>query len=424
MTAIRFGTDGVRGRAGTFPITPAGARAIGRGVATWARGSRAPTVLVIRDPRASGPMLEDAVCEGIAEQGGRALRGGVLPTAGASCALAQHGFDAAIVITASHNPWHDNGLKVLARGGGKVLDPAPLEAAIANPGAPQPGGDVQPWSGGPAAWAGALPTVPLHGLRVLLDCASGAAWHVAKDALEARGAVVVRRDPAPDGENINRGVGALHPPSASEVGAQGCDLAICFDGDADRVMLVDAQAGLLDGDDLLWLLGQAGSFPMVGTVMSNGGLEAALGGRLLRAKVGDRHVAALMKETGAPIGAEPSGHVLFADGIPTGDGMVAALRALQAVRVNGVVTLPLPVGGWTRWPQAQASVRFTGSRVPLDGWPSLAAVGAAGNRFVVRYSGTEPKLRILVEGMGTGDCSPQAQVAAIAREFEERLAAR
>ena len=421
---IRFGTDGVRGQAGQFPIDPDGAAAIGRGVVAWARKDAPPRVLVIRDTRASGPALEQALCAGIVEQGGVGVLGGVLPTAAASCALARHPFDAAVVLTASHNPWTDNGLKVLARGGGKVLEPATLEAAIAEPGPALSAGATESWAGGEAAWAAFLPAVDLRGVRVLLDSASGAGFWVAHAALEARGAEVVRRDPVPSGENINAGTGALHPPSAAEVAAHGCVLAICLDGDADRVMLVDAKAGLLDGDDLLWLLSQDDTLPVVGTVMSNGGLGAALGPRLVRSKVGDRHVAAQMARTGAPRGAEPSGHVLFCDGMPTGDGLYTALRVLQAVSSDRSLGEGLPTGGWTRWPQASQSVRFSGERVALDGWPSLAAVETAGNRAVVRYSGTEPKLRILVEGMGSGPQAPDQQVAAIAAEFALRLAQR
>lgn len=424
MSRIRFGTDGVRGIAGQYPIDAEGSARIGRGVASWAWGEAPPRVLIIRDTRKSGPELEAAVCRGIVSQGGVAVRGGVLPTAAASCALALHGLDAAVVLTASHNPWTDNGLKVLARGGGKVLDPAALEMAIAAPRHPAQRGHVEDWSGGEDAWASFLPQVDLSGLRLLLDSASGAGFRVARTALLARGADVVQRDPLPDGENINQGTGALHPPSAAEVRERGCSLAICLDGDADRVMLVDGAAGLLDGDDILWLLSQGDSKPVVGTVMSNGGLEAALGERFHRAKVGDRHVAELMQRTSAPRGAEPSGHVLFSDGMPTGDGLYTALRVLGAVSAVRGSLLPLPTGGWTRWPQASESVRFSGERVPLDDWPSLRAVSEAGNRSVVRYSGTEPKLRVLVEGMGVGAEAPRVQVAAILAEFHKRLAQR
>ena len=422
---IRFGTDGVRGPAGTWPITPEGADAIGQGLATWAGGDAAPRIVVIRDPRASGAALADAVCAGIARGGGVALRGGVLPTAAASCIIADLGLDAGVVLTASHNPWTDNGLKVMVRGGGKLLDPASLEACFgrAVPSGVAPG-RVESLDQPAAAWHAALPDVDLAGLTVLLDAASGAGHVVAAEALRARGATVLRRDPTPDGRNINDGTGALHPPDPAEVRRAGADLAICLDGDADRVQLVDPDAGLLDGDDLLWLLGAGGSEPVVGTVMTNGGLEAALEGRLVRAPVGDRHVAEKMAEVGATIGAEPSGHVLFRDGMPTGDGLYAALRALQAVaRRTGRLT-PLPAGGWTRWPQVGTAVRFTGPRIDLAALHSLEGVRQSGQRAVVRYSGTEPKLRIMVEGMGTGSDAPAAHVERIAVEFRALLAAR
>jgi phosphoglucosamine mutase len=157
--------------------------------------------------------------------------------------------------------------------------------------------------------------------------------------------------------------------------------------------------------------------------MSNGGLEAALGGRLVRTPVGDKHVAAALARTGAQVGAEPSGHVLFQDGLPTGDGLYTALRVLATLAgAEGRPPLPLPAGGWTRWPVAQDAVRFQGDRVPLERLSSPAAAQAAGNRLVVRYSGTEPKLRILVEGQGAGDDAPAAWVARIRAEFEAALA--
>ena len=421
--SIRFGTDGVRGAAGEWPITPAGARAIGKAVAIWAhQGGAVPQVLVARDPRESGPALEEAVVAGIIDGGARALVGGVMPTAAASCAIAAHGLAAGVVLTASHNPWSDNGLKVLVAGGSKLLRPAALEAVF---GAARPPG-LSAGSAGPlpdplAPWRAAMPDLDLTGVTVLLDAASGAGYHAAVPVLEARGARVIRRDPAPTGHNINAGTGAMHPPTAAEVAATGADLCVCLDGDADRVVLVDPTSGVLDGDDLLWLLSQGSEGPLVGTIMSNGGLEAALGGRLVRAPVGDRYVAERMAESSARFGAEPSGHVLFADGMPTGDGLYSALRAMAAVAHGERARLPLPVGGWTRWPQVHHAVRFTGPRVPLDGLQTLDAVRRSGQRAVVRYSGTEPKLRIMVEGMGSGAQSPRSLVDEIAREFSALL---
>ena len=414
---IRFGTDGVRAEAGTWPLTEPGVHRMGRGIAAWAGGPGA-RIVVGRDPRESGPVLEAALIAGLVEGGARVIRLGVLPTAAVSCAAAAEGAQAGIMLTASHNPWHDNGVKVLLGSGRKPTDTARLEAAFLGAGAPG-GGTVEDHADGAAAWRAAMPDVDLGGMRILLDCASGAAHGHAARVLRERGADVVEHDPAPTGRNINDGVGALHPPGRGALADAGCPVGICLDGDADRIALVDGEHGLLDGDDLLWLLCGASEGPVVGTVMSNGGLEAALAGRLVRTPVGDKHVAAALQRTGAPVGAEPSGHVLFVDGLPTGDGLYTALRVLRTLAGGaGSPPLPLPAGGWTRWPVAQDAVRFTGERIPLDTLATPAAAEAAGNRLVVRYSGTEPKLRILVEGRGAGDGAPAAWVARIRAEFE------
>lgn len=383
MQPIKFGTDGVRGRFQEWPITTDGAREIGRAVAAWCE--RGP-VYVGRDTRASGTALADALIAGLNEGGSDAHDGGVMPTAAVSCAVASSGCGAGVVLTASHNPWHDNGIKVLDAGGRKPTDIARLEALFGC--APLPGGG-QRWT--PEAplgpWYAMMPDVDLSGLKILLDGAHGAASEAAPLVLEALGAAVVAVGCSPDGRNINDGVGATHPPTD----LQGCDLGICLDGDADRIILLDAQ-GILDGDDILWALAQGTDGPVVGTVMTNGGLERALGERLLRAKVGDKHVAALMRSSGASVGAETSGHVLFDDGMPTGDGLYAALRVLQ-------ITQNAPrVAGWSRLPVAKRNLRYVGARRPLASLTAPDAARAAGQRVIIRYSGTEPLLRILVEG--------------------------
>ncbi len=399
---IRFGTDGVRGRAGRFPIDPVGARAIGRGLAHWS-GGPGGAVVIGRDTRESGPELADAVAAGLMEGGIQVRDAGVLPTAAVSALVAATDAVAGVMITASHNPWHDNGIKILGADGTKPTGTAGLEAAFAS--APRPGGGGRVSAADPLGpWRLAMPRLDLSGTTVLLDAAHGAAAHAAPAVLEGLGATVIQRGCAPTGRNINEGVGALHPPGAAEVQAAGADLAICLDGDADRVLLVSPTHGLLDGDDMLWLLAQGTRGPLVGTVMSNGGLGAALGGRLRRSGVGDQKVAAEMRASGAQAGAEPSGHVLFADGLPTGDGLYAALRVLARCPTPG----ELPAPGWTRWPQAQHTVRHQGERLPLARIGAIAAAEAAGLRLVVRYSGTEPKLRILVEGPD----ADQAQVHA------------
>ena len=388
--AVRFGTDGVRGPAGRWPLTRAGAHLIGRAIAAWCgRGS----VVIGEDTRESSPDLSDALASGLVAGGATALDAGILPTAAVSCAVVDESAAAGVMITASHNPWADNGIKVLTAAGTKPSDAdiARLEALFDDP--PAPGGGRRAMLHDPArAWRESLPEVDLRGVRILVDCANGAAARHTPHILSRLGAEVVRRGCAPSGRNINDGVGALHPPSD----LQGCDLALCFDGDADRLAVVTASHGLLDGDDLLWIFSQDLPGPVVGTIMTNGGLERALGGRLLRAQVGDQNVAALMRQHGALVGAETSGHVLFADGPPTGDGLYAALRLLQGA--DGSPRLLFPLAGWRRLPTVQRNIRYEGARRPLEALQAPLQAQEDGHRVIIRYSGTEPVLRILVEG--------------------------
>ena len=275
---IQFGTDGVRGPVGHFPIDPAGAAQIGQGIASWAASGKGARVVVGMDSRLSGPDLAVALTQGLVRGGAEVRLAGVLPTAGVSALVAATDADAGVMITASHNPWTDNGIKVLGRDGTKPRDTAGLEAAFHHL-KTAPGGKVVVVEAPAAPWRGAMPKPDLTGRCVLLDAAHGAASHLAPAVLEALGARVVRRGCAPDGRNINAGVGAMHPPTAADVQAAGADFAICLDGDADRVLFVDPDRGVLDGDDILWMLSGQVDGPIVGTVMSNGGLEAALAGR-------------------------------------------------------------------------------------------------------------------------------------------------
>ena len=403
MQPIRFGTDGVRGRYGQWPITPEGARVIGRAVAAWC--GRRP-VVIGRDSRRSGPELVEGIIQGLIEGGSEARDGLVMPTAAVSCAVAASDSGAGIVVTASHNPWHDNGIKVLDADGRKPTDVSALEALFAT--APRPGGGEARTLADPLApWRAAMPVLDLTGVRILLDAAHGAASEAAPRVLRAMGAAVVTVGCSPDGRNINDGVGATHPPTD----LAGCDIGICLDGDADRLILLD-ESGILDGDDILWMLAGSVEGPVVGTVMTNGGLEQALSGRLLRAKVGDKHVAAMMRSSGAKVGAETSGHVLFDDGMPTGDGLYAALRVLTGP--DGRLQLPLRSGGWQRLPVAKRNLRYTGERRPLETLRTPDEARADGQRVIIRYSGTEPVLRILVEGERA-----QTWLSRIAAEFLE-----
>lgn len=375
---IQFGTDGVRGPVGAWPITAEGAHQIAQGVAHVV-GS---PVLVGWDTRASSATLAEAAIAGLREAGVEALSCGVLPTPALSVAVTAWSGAAGLMITASHNPWTDNGLKVVGPDGAKSLDEAALERAMAQTHAPARrlgGWRLLPDAARP--WREQLPKVDLRGRTLLLDCANGAAAPHAPGVLRALGATLRLVGCVPDGENINDGCGALHPPTD----LQDADLAIALDGDGDRLALVDAQ-GPMDGDDLLWILSRIVPGPVVGTTMCNGGLEAALGGRLHRVAVGDRHVAEGMARTGAKLGGEPSGHLLLADGPPTACGLHAALRVLQA---------GTPDRGWTRWPQARRDVR---DARPVAGLRAPAEAEASGHRVLVRASGTEPVVRVMVEG--------------------------
>ena len=380
--SIQFGTDGVRGPVGEWPLTPEGAEVIGCALGIWAGPNR--DVIIGMDTRESGPVLVEALSQGITRGGAHACLAGVLPTAGVSTAIVAHGAAAGAMVTASHNPWTDNGIKVMNSSGRKLEDIESMERLFGE----APSGSLgtcrhieQPAK----SWQQALPQVDLTGVKILLDCAHGSAHQLAPEALEQRGASLVRMGCSPNGKNINDGVGALHPPTPEDVLRADCDFAICLDGDADRVLLVEPSHGLINGDDFLWMLAGDGLTPVVGTIMSNGGLDAALQGRLIRAKVGDRHVAAAMTASSAALGAEPSGHILFSDGMPTGDGLYAALRLLGALplRADGRPDLSRACQGWNRWDQANRNLRFSGERIDLG---ALAEVERARSSGAARAS--------------------------------------
>lgn len=398
---IRFGTDGLRGRVNR-DITPEIAMSLGNAlVRTLAPLDGGPRIAVARDTRPSGPMLEAACIAGICAAGGEAVRLGVLPTSGVSALVVRHGFDGGIMVTASHNPASDNGLKSVDSTGRKIVGDTllRLESMLGGPllHADSPGGVRSLPEAGDDYVRAVLDAVPrgrwLAGSTLVLDTANGACVGLAARVLSALGARVLSIGDG-TGDRINDGCGALHPAwMAAAVRAHGASCGIALDGDGDRVTLADASGRILDGDAILWL-GASGEV-VVGTVMTNGGLEASLaerGIRLLRTAVGDSNVAIEMRATGATVGGEPSGHVLFSDGLPTADGLLAGLRALYP----GPETLAKRLDRLHLYPQEQAAVRAAPDRIRRCEAAS-STLRAAGARVIVRASGTEPVVRVLVE---------------------------
>src|SRR5919108_2815030 len=402
-----FGTDGVRGRVGEL-ITPELALSLGRAAAA-ASDSERPQVVIVRDTRESGAMLESALASGIAAAGGDAYLAGVLPTPAASVLVRRHGLDLAAVISASHNPWYDNGIKFFGPDGRKLEDDA--EAAIEERlGAPFDAGGA----GAIRVLDGALDDylreltatfrLDLSGLRVLLDCANGATYRAAPGAFRRLGASVETLADEPDGRNINAGCGSTHIEQLAErIDGSGADVGFAFDGDGDRVLAVDRTGRVRDGDELVALaarhLAAAGELAggVAVTVMTNYGLHAAMadeGIEVATTKVGDRYVIEELLERGWSFGGEQSGHLIWTDFAPTGDGIAAALLALRALGGRDLAE----VEPFERLAQRLENVELTEPGV-LDGatglWEAVEDEAAAldgRGRVLVRPSGTEPLL--------------------------------
>lgn len=415
MKRLYFGTDGVRGRVGGPVINAAFAARLGWAAAR-ARGQRGE-VLIGRDPRASSLALAQAVAHGLQAAGAAPRSLGVLPTPAVALAVRARGAGLGVMITASHNPAADNGIKFFAAGGLKLGDeeefaieahlPATVDAAPGNwieeDGLPAYRQSVQ----------GILPAGSLRGWRIVVDTAHGATCGSTPRVLRELGAELTVIGAAPDGTNINAGVGSEHPEKmAGLVAAGGCRLGLAHDGDGDRGLLCDERGGLLDGDEILAILAQDAlardAWPqrcVVVTVQSNLGLDAAVagwGGRLVRTPVGDRYVSAEMRRRGALLGGESSGHIISADLGPGGDGLTAALRVIAVMQRTGRPLSELRQA-LRKFPQGTRGLGVR-EKVPLADLPRLAeairaveaALGARG-RVLVRYSGTEAKLRLLVE---------------------------
>ncbi len=453
MTRRLFGTDGIRGVANTDPMTPEVAMRLGMAIAVRFRGGgtgvtggeRHGRIVIGKDTRLSGYMFETALEAGIVSMGADVLLCGPLPTPGIAFITSSMRADAGVVISASHNPYQDNGIKIFTRDGYKLPDEVEIEIETL-----MAGDELDHYRPGPADIGKAKKiddavgryvqflknTFPrdktLDGVRVVVDCANGAAYKVAPAVFSELGARVHSIGVEPDGRNINDRCGALHPEKMCEVvRARGADVGVALDGDADRVIFCDAAGRVIDGDAIMALCarrmlarGTLRENTLVSTVMSNIGLEravAAAGGRVVRTQVGDRYVVEEMRKHGYNLGGEQSGHLVFLDHMTTGDGVVAALAVLAAMLEEQKPLADL-AACMERSPQVLVNVQV-GAKKPLEGLHDVQQLidrvqrelGSDG-RILVRYSGTEAKVRVMVEG------PDETRIAAYAQEIASALA--
>lgn len=423
-----FGTDGVRGVANVYPMTSEMAMQIGRAAAyLFKNGSRRHRIVIGKDTRLSGYMIENALVAGICSMGVDVLQVGPLPTPGIAYITSSMRADAGVVISASHNPFQDNGIKFFFKDGFKLPDEIELKIEklifsekidSLRPVATEVGKAyrLDDAAGRYVVFLkSAFPKdLDLAGMKIVLDCANGAAYKVAPAVLEELGAEVILIGAKPNGTNINAGCGSLHPEVMSEaVKIHRADLGIALDGDADRVIFVDEFGNIVDGDQIMAICAtdmirqkKLRKNTLVATVMSNMGLDIAMrkaGGKVIKTDVGDRYVVEEMRKGGYNLGGEQSGHMIFLDHNTTGDGVLSALQLLAIIRRSGrslsdlaEVMIPLPQvlvnvrvsekRDVMEIPTAAALIKDTEAKLGLDG------------RILIRYSGTEPLLRIMIEG--------------------------
>jgi phosphoglucosamine mutase len=429
-----FGTDGVRGVANEPPMTPELALRLGRAIAYVARRdpNRPVRVVIGKDTRLSGYMLETALAAGICAMGGRVMLSGPVPTPAVAYLTTSMRADAGVVISASHNPFSDNGIKVFGPDGFKLVDEkeAEIERLLETDvidrerltgnriGAAE---RIEDARGRYVVYCkSTFPSdLSLNGLRVVVDAAHGAAYRVAPSVFTELGAEVFAIGCRPNGRNINRDAGAMHPEHVvNEVLHKRAHMGIALDGDADRVIVVDDRGQIVDGDAIMALLAtrmigadKLAKKTLVTTVMSNLGLERAIaraGGKLVRTAVGDRYVVEAMRAGGYNFGGEQSGHLVFLEHSSTGDGIICALQVLATMTREKRPLSDLAANVMDRVPQLLKNVILP-RRVPLQKMPKLLAAVkkvekalAKDGRVLVRWSGTEPKLRIMVEGEDAG----------------------
>lgn len=442
-----FGTDGIRGTAGRYPLDAATVERIGLALAWTLReeeGAETPRVVVGRDTRESGETLEEALVRGISDGGGEVVITGIVTTPAVAYLTPSAGFDAGVMISASHNPYRDNGIKIFSRQGYKLPDREEMgieRRILGNDFRPAPRSGPRParadellerylHSLATAAGAGR----PFLGIRVALDCAHGGACRIAPEIFSRLGAHPIVMGTEPDGRNINAGCGAVHPePLAGMVRRESADLGFAFDGDGDRVLVVDRGGNVLDGDHILYLAAEdlkdrrlLARDTVVATVMSNLWLEkalAAIGVQMLRAPVGDRYVLEEMQRGGYVLGGEQSGHIIFLRDATTGDGVLTALKCLDLLKRRRI-DLSAWAGGIVRCPQVLISVPVA-AKPALDTVPEIVEAVkrtertlSGTGRVLLRYSGTESILRVMVEG------EDEARVRQLAGELVNLVAAR
>lgn len=424
-----FGTDGIRGVPGTAPLDDQTLFAVGRSVGSYLlREHGAAHVLIGMDTRESGPHIAGLLAAGLYKSGATVAFAGVLTTPGVACLVRQNDFQAGVVISASHNPYHDNGVKLFSHAGMKFPDaeeeklevdimrlrheplPMTLPALMANHALHVEYLDF--------LRSRVLPEAKLNGFRVVLDCANGAAYQLGPELFRALGADVISMGVTPDGRNINAGCGSLHLEGLQKrVRAEGAALGVAFDGDADRALFVCGSGRIVNGDGVLlavarYLKSQKAlkSERVVATSMSNLGLERVLerdGMTLARTSVGDRYVLEEMLRSGNSLGGEQSGHIIFLDDSPAGDGLLTAVKVASLVSARG--SLESLVEGLKDYPQVILNVKVK-TKPPLETLPEVARALAEAEqtlgengRVVLRYSGTEPLARVMVEAEHDAD---------------------
>ena len=433
MSKKYFGTDGVRGTVGSDPMTADFAMRLASAAAQVLVPSGG-TVVIGKDTRLSGYLFESALEAGFVAAGADVLLLGPLPTPGIARLTQEFNAELGVVISASHNPFYDNGIKFFDRSGSKLTDEveARIEAQLANPAITRESqalGKAKRIDTARVRYqefcAATMPAgMTLEGIKVVFDGANGAGYKVGPRTLGILGADVIPIGCSPNGRNINDGCGSTAPELLSlTVPAVHADVGVALDGDGDRVVMVDEAGNLVDGDQLLYILATARQEqgllrgPVVGTVMSNLGLEHALRARGIdfrRARVGDRYVLETLRETGGVIGGETSGHMIVLDKTTTGDGLVCALQVLSIMKASGRKLSEL-AAGMPRYPQVMVNVR-TDRRLDPDQSPAIRdAVAAAekelagSGRVVLRASGTEPVIRVMVEGQDENTVGAMAE---------------